>query len=100
MGEGGGTAPPAEVAESPRLEESLVLLHSWLRQTVSALLRSGRLLPLAASSGEIAPRSGEITLAPDEERVLLVRCAPPAAAAAGSRPASDEERHWEGGATD
>ena len=77
-----------------------MLLHSWLRRTVSALLRSGRLLPLAASGGEIAPRSGEITLAPDEERVLLVRCAPPAAAAAGSRPASDEERrHWEGGAT-
>jgi len=48
-------------------EAALVFMHTWLRRTVAALIRSGLLLPLGATGGDV-------TLAPDEERVLLVRC--------------------------
>ena len=63
----GGHVPPSCAAAD--FEAAIVFMHTWLRRTVASLIRSGMLVPLNATNGEI-------TLAPDEERVLLVRYEP------------------------
>jgi hypothetical protein len=53
------------VTPASECEGALVFMHTWFRRTVAALIRSGQLV-----------QASVVTLAPDEERVMLVRFEP------------------------
>lgn len=76
-------------APSIDIEQALVRLHTWLRATVETWKRSGRIIPLADSQGQL-------TLQPGETRVLMVELVPAISApSAGACATGGSERAGE-----